>query len=279
MGCTQPRRTILPQNPIPIERVYQDGYPLRPSPQLVIHSTPSPVFVKSNLKKDHFDGRSNNSPLFRRNAGSTPKAVNFYQTVQVRCRTPTPNKVWYEKASSTMPMRRIPPNDDDDDDYEAPEEYEDDDDEDPRGISSQPLENDSNGFRMPSINRIGTPIPSSYSLQAFPPQSTVDSHSPFLSSSSSNGLQYNTTLPNKQSSRSANLIKVRRRLSSSEIPQVFNPVPTSSNFATEPVPSAPALPSIQRSVHIASNAVAPSDYRPITNTYLGTMPSPYVTTR
>ena len=142
MGCAQPRRIISPQNQIPIERIHYDRVP----PMLV---APSPPYVKSALKKPQFNGgRANPSPLFRGDA----KSVNFYQTVQVRCRTPTPNKVWYEKSSTTMPMRKHPPNDDDDDDYEPADDGDENDDD------------DDDWTRKPSaMPRLGTPIPLRYS--------------------------------------------------------------------------------------------------------------------
>ena len=90
---------------------------------MVITSTPPPQYVKSVLKKEHLSGKrkiSRPSLIYRGGLGN--KSVNFDQQVLVKSRTPTPNKAWYEKASSTMPMRKHPRNDHDDDDYDEPEE-------------------------------------------------------------------------------------------------------------------------------------------------------------
>jgi hypothetical protein len=126
MGCAQTLPSVIPMNHhMPIERILvNEDYSLAQAlPVVMITVPPPPSYVKSALKRNPFDGRrqTEKPSLFNRRLPSLNKCVNFDEQVLVKERTPTPTKVWYEKASSTMPMRKTPRNDDDDYDYDQEE--------------------------------------------------------------------------------------------------------------------------------------------------------------
>ena len=123
MGCAQASPSVIPlNNHIPIERIlvneeYSVGQAL---PVVMITAPPPPSYIKSALKRGPYDGRGQieKRSLFNKRLHPFNKSVNFDEQVLVKARTPTPTKVWYEKSSSTMPMRKTPRNDDDDYDYD-----------------------------------------------------------------------------------------------------------------------------------------------------------------
>ncbi|CAF3494488.1 unnamed protein product [Adineta steineri] len=125
MGCTQTSPSIMPYNHVPIERLYNNAsYPKLETPPLVtITAPPTPSYVKSVLKKPHSYSKERPEliPMSRAKRPLIVRSVNFDEQVLVKPRTPSPDKVWYEKASSTTPMRKHPPNDDDDYDYDYEE--------------------------------------------------------------------------------------------------------------------------------------------------------------
>lgn len=218
MGCTPSSPTTTAVLPYPpIERIY----PSETSPVMMIAAPPPPVFVKSSLKKRHASRPS----LIHRRVGPGNKSVNFDQQVLVKSRTPTPNKAWYEKESSTMPMRRRRQNDNDDDEenYDDPEER----DEDERTSPEQTDEL----LPLPSM---GTPV-------SFLPRPSMNSQWYQNPPPLENNHSFHAPLPDNSAISPINRIKVRRRLSTDvPPPQVLHikrstPVPSSSNWPTGPV--------------------------------------------
>ena len=220
MGCTpsSPTTTVLPYPPI--ERIYPSE---SPPVMMITGPPPPPAFVKSSLKKR----RTSRPSLIHRRVGPGNKSVNFDQQVLVKARTPTPNKAWYEKASSTMPMRRHRhnDNDDDDEDYDDPEEQ----DEDERTSPEQ-----TDGLLpLPSM---GTPV-------SFLPRSSMNSQWYQNPLPLENNYSFQAPVPDNSAIPPGNRIKVRRRLSTDiPPPQVLHikrstPVPpsSSSNWTTGPV--------------------------------------------
>ncbi|UJR24913.1 hypothetical protein I4U23_006277 [Adineta vaga] len=121
MGCAQTSPTISPYNHIPIDRLYRNPTVQQPLPPIAI---PVPPYVKGVLKKPYPYGREGPEPLsmLRTKPLLMNRTVNFDEKVLVKPRTPSPDKVWYEKASSTMPMRKHPCDDNDDYDYDYNDE-------------------------------------------------------------------------------------------------------------------------------------------------------------
>ena len=148
MGCAQTSPTVKPLNQIPIERILDSSsYPIMEDlPVVTITATPIPSHVKSALKKSASDGRqkTNGGSFVKRKAPALNKTVNFDEQVLVKPRTPTPNKSWYEKASSTMPMRKHPRNDDDAYDYDEEE---------------SPSDEEQQMDRIPQLPKLGSPTP------------------------------------------------------------------------------------------------------------------------
>jgi hypothetical protein len=245
MGCVQTSASVLPANHVPIERLYvNEDYPImNNSPVVVITAPPIPSYVKSALKKGHLDGRgkTERSTFLKRKPEVLNKSVNFDEQVQVKSRTPTPSKIWYEKASTTMPMRRYPRNDDDDHDYdEAPPMSSDEEEE---QIESEPRiptlgypisllpQNQANTFWYKN-NSVGV-VPSKNSM--------LDNEDPSLTNQQPS-FDMNTYATENSFLPSANRIKVRRKLpdlgppqtliapsyQSSIIPPNLTPVRTSS---------------------------------------------------
>lgn len=125
MGCTQTSANAIVPHNVPIEQLYagENNSTTNVSPIVTITAPPIPAYVKSVLKKTNSDERTRSEGLsfLTRRRLSVNKSVNFDDQVLVKARTPTPNKTWYEKKSSTMPMRKHRRNDDDADDYDDEE--------------------------------------------------------------------------------------------------------------------------------------------------------------
>ncbi|CAF2322240.1 unnamed protein product [Rotaria sp. Silwood2] len=220
MGCAQPSKSIMPSNHIPIERLYDNGgYPIMKTPPIImITAPPTPSFVKSALKRtDPDEKRRTERHMFSRQKPlSTLKSVNFDEKVLVKARTPTPSKIWYEKSSSTMPMRLNPSNDDDEDD-----DYDYDDDE---VLSDEEQKSNEQMGTESYIPRLGTPASLIRRNQANPfwhktntvgLMSSTDStrnNESFPFNAQQHASQLNTNTRENPSASPGNRIKVRRRL-------------------------------------------------------------------
>ena len=228
MGCTQASNNVIsPTNHIPIERLYgNDDYSVAqaiPSPVITITAPPTPAYVKSALKKPREPKSVFNRPL-----PSLNRVVNFDEQVLVKARTPTPDKVWYQKASSTMPMRKRPRNDDDDYDY---------DDEEEEVSSDEQVEDENNASPMVTV-RPPTPL-----RRRSQPDSLWHQNDPTGSTPSANISNEDdpfSTAPQSSSNIStpANRIKVRRRLPELT-PPLIAPVPS---YQPNPLQSSTSLP-------------------------------------
>lgn len=219
-------------NHIPIERLYgNDDYSLAQLPPVVTMKTsPPPVFVRSALKKVPSDSkRKPNGPLLSNHRlPSIHKTVNFADQVLVKARTPTPNKVWYEKASSTMPMRKRPRNDDDDYDYDYEDEEE-------LSSDDQQEEEAENSLSTMTTARPPTPLrrrnhPSADTTGSIPLANTNYEEDPFSTAPQLYAADI-SAIP------SANVIKVRRRLPQLGPPQIV-PAPSYQS----PLQSSTSLP-------------------------------------
>lgn len=247
MGCAQSVPNVTPPiNHIPIERLYgNDDYSLAQIPPAVtIQTSPTPIFVKSALKKVPSDPKRTITgfPLVNHRLPSIQKTVNFDEQVLVKVRSPTPNKVWYEKASSTMPMRKRPRNDNDDYDYDDAEEPSSDDQE-----EEEEMDNNPSTITTP---RPPTPLrrrnhPNADTIGSIPQPNTTYDEDPF----STPPQPYST---DRSAISPGNVIKVRRRLPQLGPPQI---VPASSY--QPPLQSSTSLP-------YASSVLRPrlSSYQP-----------------
>ncbi|CAF2211840.1 unnamed protein product [Rotaria magnacalcarata] len=245
MGCAQPSTSVLPQNHIPIERLYDSrGYPLmRTSPTTMITAAPIPSYVKSALKKTapYETLQTDDRNLFRqRKPFATNKTVNFDEQVLVKARTPTPNKSWYEKKSSTMPMRHNPRNDDDDDDYDNDEEEEEEGNDD-EVYSDEEQESNEHMDKKSYIPRLGTPTtlikgnqPNAFwsktNAIGFTPStaSLLRNESFPLNTQQQHNFHRNTSAAENPIASSGNRIKVRRRLPQFGPPQILPDSPYES---------------------------------------------------
>jgi hypothetical protein len=271
MGCAQTSPSVISPSHIPIERLYDnekypsppnqipieqlydnEGYPSTKAPPVVIITAPPiPAYVKSALKKPNSDGRGVTEGLsfFNRKPPPFNKSVNFDEQVLVKSRTPTPNKIWYEKPSSTMPKRKHPGNDDDDYDY---------DDEEIESISSdEEEENDEQintesqipTLRSPTLlsqrNQANTLWHNTNTIGSMPTTNTMlenESFSSTMQQSPFNMNIYPTEIP---ISLPINRIKVRRRLPNFGPPQIA-PAPSyqsSPQSLTVPPYQSPTRPS------------------------------------
>ncbi|CAF3355996.1 unnamed protein product [Rotaria sp. Silwood1] len=226
MGCAQPSRSVLPSNHIPIERLYDNGsYPImRTPPNIMITAPPTPSYVKSALKKTNPDEkrRTERHMFLQRQPLPAIKSVNFNEEVLVKARTPTPSKVWYEKASSTMPMRLNPSNDDyDDDDYDDDEVLSDEEQK-----SNEQMDTES------YVPRLGTPIPllrknkinpfwnRPNTVRLMPPRDSTLNNESFLFNSQQHTSEMNTNTTENSTASLGNRIKVRQRLAPFGPPQI-----------------------------------------------------------
>ena len=152
MGCAQTSRDDASSKESPIEQLnYNKDDSKIPSSRVNrIISSPMPMPLKSVLKHSDPDGKRKNErlSLLKQKPTSVNRSVDFDEQVLVIARTPTPNKIWYEKQSLTMPIREYPRNDDDDDD---------DDDRDGQFSSSEEQENDKQINSESSMARLPTP--------------------------------------------------------------------------------------------------------------------------
>ena len=269
MGCAQSSAKVTPlMNHIPIERLYgNDDYSLaQVPPVMTIKTSPTPVFVRSALKKvpSDYKRKANGPSLSNQRLPPIHKTVNFDEQVLVKARTPTPNKVWYEKVSSTMPMRKRPRNDDDDYDYE---------DEDEEELSSddqeEGAENNQSAMTTP---RPPTPLrrrnhPSVDTIGSMPLANTNYGEDPFSTAQQPYAAD-TSAIP------SPNVIKVRRRLSQLGPPQIVPapsyqpPLQSSTNL---PYPSSvlrPTLSSYQSPLQPTSPVFHVQRIVPRTNAFL-----------
>ncbi|CAF0866961.1 unnamed protein product [Rotaria sordida] len=230
MGCVQPSQSFIPSNHIPIERLYDDGsYPMMiPSPIVMITAPPAPAYVKSALKKsDPDEQRMTERRIFsKRQLPSANKSVNFDETVLVKSRTPTPSKIWYEKASSTMPMRSNRSNDDDDDDDDN-DNYDDD-----EVLSDEGQESNEQMDTESYIPRLGTPTPlirrnqknsfwnKTNTVGLMPPTDTTLNNESYPLNTQQYSSQMNINTTENRIASSGNRIKVRRRLPHFGPPQI-----------------------------------------------------------
>jgi hypothetical protein len=212
MGCAQTSESIIPTSHIPIERLYpNENHQLMevpPIPKITV--SPPPTYVKSVLKKTPSDerGKTERLPFLNRKWPSIIKSVNFDEQVLVKARTPTPNKIWYEKPSSTMPMRIHPRNDDDDDDYDDDEEIE----------SVLSNEEQQNNQLIDTESQIPTLGPPTLLLQRNQPNNfwhksnTMIENQSFSSTVQQPSYHINTYATDEPIALPANRIKVRRKL-------------------------------------------------------------------
>jgi hypothetical protein len=294
MGCTQTSARDIPPNHIPIERLYdKENYTIaEPLPAVNIIVPPTPLYVKSALKKTYPDGRAGANTLPLRKPKSLPfnKAVNFDEQVLVKSRTPTPSKIWYEKASSTMPMRRHPRNDDDDHDYdyeEAPSVSSDEDEENDQQIDTE--------TQMPKP-RPPTPLRQSNQADSF-----YDQTEALWPVSTANRMLENDYLPvtaqqtyaaENQFASPINRIKVRRKLPTLGPPELLPVSPYQSAVQSSTIPSyrSPAQSSVVSTYRIPGQTAIvspyqtsirpPTSYRPpLTNSVLPSQTAYYPYTR
>lgn len=154
MGCAQTSERFSSSNRIPIGRFYDNrGYPkIKTPPMIMVTGSPTPNYMKSALKKTDSDenGKNPRYPFLNRKPLGATRSVNFDEQVKVKARTPSPNKTWYEKESSTMPMKLYP------NDYDDADDYSNDD-----GDIPSDSEQDYNDqmYADPHIPRLGTPTP------------------------------------------------------------------------------------------------------------------------
>lgn len=272
MGCTQSSRSALPPNHIPIEHLYDSGsyQNMHTSPIVMINPPFIPSYLKSALKKsDPYDREPNNRRLFtRRKQLPMNKAVNFDEQVLVRARTPTPIKSWYEKKSSTMPMRLNPRDDDDDDDDDNDgddgdydEEYDDD-----GTLLNEDQENREYRNTESLMPRLGTPTPLMRRNQLNPfgrkantigvmssTDSTLNDES-FLSSTQQN---FHTNTNDSSIPSTGGRIKVRRRQPNFGPPQVLTGSPS------EPLRQPSAMPLYQSSTQPSGFLIRKSAVKPL----------------
>lgn len=276
MGCAQTSPNVISPNHIPIERIYtNEDYSIvqAPVPAVVITAPPTPAYIKSALKKTPSDSRkrTNKPPTFHWKPLPLNKTVNFDEQVLVKARTPTPNKIWYEKSSSTMPMRKHRRNDDDDYDY---------DNEEIPSISSDEEQeiNDENNSesRLPTFEHRNSLLqPNTFWDNPYtsPFMSTTNSeleNDPYSTSSlNMNGYGTETTFPS-----SANRIKVRRKLPDLGPPQILpisvyqSPTQPSQLPSYQLSPQTSLVPTYQSSVQPSTISVQPNTISNLNNTVL-----------
>ena len=275
MGCTESSTSVIPPyNHIPIDRLhFNDDYSIAQAvPVVAITAAPTPVYIKSALKKTPFNerGRTEKLPLFTRKLPPLTKVVSFDREVLVKARTPTPSKIWYEKASSTMPMRKHRRNDDNDYDYddeEIPSVSSDEEQENNEHSDTEsqkftvrpptPLRrNQTNAFRHTTV-----PIPSTN------PMEQDEYFSPMMQQPS---IHPNTYAVETPTSSSVNRIKVRRRLPDLALPQIA-PIPLHrSPLHTTAVP-AYQNPAQMLVVSPYRSTVQPSAFSPYQSPVHGTL--------
>jgi hypothetical protein len=218
MGCTQTSASVIPYNHVPIERLYNnEGYStMKPSPVVMITASPIPSYLKSALKKPGRDGkgRKEGFSILKRKPPQLNRQVNFNEQVLVKPRSPTPSKIWYEKASSTMPMRRHPRNDDDDDDYDK---------EEITSISSDEEQVNDQQVDTQSPIPINKPNNLWYKHNfrgLLPLTNKMLENESFPLAMQQSPFNVNTYATSNPTASSANCIKVRRKLSHLDPPQI-----------------------------------------------------------
>jgi len=289
MGCAQTSPSVISPSHIPIERSYDnENYPLPPNqipieqlpdnegypstkapPVVIITAPPTPAYVKSALKKPNSDGRGVTEGLsfFNRKPPPFNKSVNFDEQVLVKSRTPTPNKIWYEKPSSTMPKRKHPGNDDDDYDY---------DDEEIESISSD--EEEENNEQINTESQIPTLRSPTLLLQPnqanslwhnpntigfMPTTNTMLENESFSSTMQQSPFNMNTYATETSIPLPINRIKVRRRLPNFGPPQIAPAPSYQSSLQSLTVPPYQSLtrPSTVPAYQIPTQASFVSPYQ------------------
>jgi hypothetical protein len=126
MGCSQATSTTRSTSHVPIHRINDvNNGTFSSGPRASSEASaplPLPFRVKSVLKSSQTNGRRDNhsvSPVSRKHRKGH-RTVNFDEQVRVKPRTPTPDKVWYEKETSTMSLSEYSDDDDDDDETIGP---------------------------------------------------------------------------------------------------------------------------------------------------------------
>jgi hypothetical protein len=234
MGCTQTSVSDLPPNHInhiPIERLHNNEgrSMMKASPVVVITAPPTPSYIKSALKKFHPDGRGRTErlPFFNWKPPPINKVVNFDEQVLVKARTPTPSKTWYEKASSTMPVKK----------HRRDDEKEDYDDDDIPSISSDEEEEENNEqidtesripiLRSPALlqqNEPNTFWQEPNTIGFMPTTNMILENESFSPTMQRSSYKMNTYPTETRAPTPINRIKVRRKLPDFGPPEI---VPTS----------------------------------------------------
>lgn len=270
MGCTQTSERVIPPNHIPIERIYDNGdYRIaQPLPAVNIIALPTPPYVKSALKKTYPDmrGRADTFPFAQSKISPFNKGVNFDEQVLVKARTPTPTKVWYEKASSTMPMRRHGRNDDDDYDYDNEEPQSNSSDEEQGDQEQNDTESQLTARRPPTplrhpnqVNPIGYQTDN---LGFIPATNTMLENKSFPSTTQPY-LNMPTYAAESQSTLPINRIKVRRTLANLGPPQILpaSPYQPPVQYSTIPLYQSSTQPSIVPTYQIPAQTSIISPYQ------------------
>ncbi len=237
MGCAQSTASVIPtNNDIPIERLYinEDYSMVQAPPVVMITASPPPAYVKSALKKTPFDGRGKTEKLslFNRKLPPINKTVSFDEQVLVKARTPTPSKIWYEKASSTMPMRKTPRNDDDDYDYDEEEIDSVSSDEEQDNDEQSDIQSRMFTLKSPTLSIKRNPLWSQTTTVGLMPPANPMLEDQSMQRPSFNTNTYATETPTNSS---ANRIKVRRKQPDLGPPQIVSipsyqsPIPTSKD--------------------------------------------------
>ena len=232
MGCTQPTSTIAPINHIPIERLFATGNAteFKPPPAVIITAEPTPPYIKSVLKKGipGFKQRTDILSMINSKPPPLDKVVSFDGQVLVRERTPTPKKVWYEKLTNTMPMRKRPRNDDDDYDYDEEEVPSVSSDDDEENLPQRPLIAPLKQLVVPpQWNQPNTFWPYQRTSQGFP--STIND----LPENDFNSHDFNENQADYSTIPKGGNIKVRRQLPVYGAPLVSSSS-SSSSFSIQP---------------------------------------------
>lgn len=237
MGCAQSTASVIPtNNDIPIERLYinEDYSMVQAPPVVMITASPPPAYVKSALKKTPFDGRGKTEKLslFNRKLPPINKTVSFDEQVLVKARTPTPSKIWYEKASSTMPMRKTPRNDDDDYDYDEEEIDSVSSDEEQDNDEQSDIQSRMFTLKSPTLSIKRNPLWSQTNTVSLMPPANPMLEDQSMQRPSFNTNTYATETPINSP---ANRIKVRRKQPDLGPPQIVSipsyqsPIPTSKD--------------------------------------------------
>lgn len=230
MGCTQTSASVIPYNHVPIERLYNnESYStMKPSPVVMMNASPIPFYLKSALKKPGRDGkgRTEGFSILKRKPPQLNRQVNFNEQVLVKPRTPTPSKIWYEKSSSTMPMRkhrRHHHDDDDDDDEDEIDEISSDEEEE----NDEEIDTES---QIPKLkpanllvqrNQANPPFwHKPYTTEFVPPTNTRLENRSFSPTTQQSYINMNTYATNNSILSPVNRIKVRRKLPNLGPPQI-----------------------------------------------------------